>query len=169
MASHGYELDHLKTPYPEIQAESLEITIIPGLQWLISKFDRPVMIDDSGLFVDALRGFPGVYSSYVFKTVGCKGILDLMRDVSDRTARFECCIGYMEPGGEPLITKGVATGSISEKMVGTGGFGYDPIFIHEGNTRTYAEIDIAEKNTISHRGRAMAKFIEELPKLIGRP
>ena len=82
MAEHGFELEHLKTSYPEIQAESLEETIVPGLEWLVSKFDRPVMIDDSGLFIDALKGFPGVYSSYAFRTLGCEGILRLMEGLA---------------------------------------------------------------------------------------
>lgn len=166
MAEHGYELEHIKTAYPEIQAESLEITIIPGLQWCISKFDRSVMIDDSGLFVDALKGFPGVYSSYVFKTVGCDGILSLMRGVEDRRARFECCIGFMAPGGEPFIAKAVAEGTISQEKMGAGGFGYDPVFIPQGYTRSYAQIDLPEKNRISHRGKAMGIFLKELPNLL---
>ncbi len=168
MAERGYELEHIKTAYPEIQAESLEITIIPGLQWATSKFGRPVMIDDSGLFIDALKGFPGVYSSYVFKTIGNDGILRLMNGVGERGARFECCIGFMEPGKEPFIAKGVADGSIAQKKAGKGGFGYDPIFVHEGLTRTYAEIDIAEKNKISHRGRAIEILLTELPRLVGQ-
>ena len=166
MAEHGYELEHIKTAYPEIQAESLEITIIPGLQWCISKFDRPVMIDDSGLFVDALKGFPGVYSSYVFKTVGCDGILSLMRGVEDRKARFECCIGFMAPGGKPRIIKGASKGSIASQKAGSGGFGYDPIFVPEGYSETFAQMEIPEKNKISHRGRAMDLFIKELPRLL---
>lgn len=148
-----------------MQAETLEETIVPGLEWLMERYDRPLFIDDSGLFVEALKGFPGVYSSYVFKTVGCEGILRLMEGVEDRRARFECCIGYMAPGGEPLMVKGVAQGSISCQMAGTGGFGYDPVFVPEGHTRTYAQMDVDEKNTMSHRGRAMAKFIEALPRL----
>jgi XTP/dITP diphosphohydrolase len=166
MAEHGYELEHIKTAYPEIQAESLEITIIPGLEWVMSKYKRPIMIDDSGLFIDALKGFPGVYSSYVFKTVGCDGILSLMKGVRDRRSRFECCIGFMRPGGEPFIAKGVAPGSISSEKVGTGGFGYDPIFVPEGCDRTYAQIEVGEKNKISHRGRAIASLVEELPRLL---
>jgi XTP/dITP diphosphohydrolase len=166
MAEHGYELEHIKTAYPEIQAESLEITIIPGLEWAMSKYDRPIMIDDSGLFIDALKGFPGVYSSYVFKTVGNDGILSLMRDAKDRSARFECCIGFKMPGKDPFIAKGVAKGSIATRKSGTGGFGYDPIFIHEGHSRTYAEIEVSEKNKISHRGRAIEIFLKELPKLL---
>jgi len=124
------------------------------------------MIDDSGLFVDALKGFPGVYSSYVFKTVGCDGILSLMRGVEDRRARFECCIGFMAPGGEPFIAKAVAEGTISQEKMGAGGFGYDPVFIPQGYTRSYAQIDLPEKNRISHRGKAMEIFLKELPNLL---
>ncbi len=166
MAQHGYELEHIKTAYPEIQAESLEITIIPGLQWVMSKYERPVMIDDSGLFINALKGFPGVYSSYVFKSVGNDGILSLMKEVNDRKARFECCIGFMRPGGEPFIAKGIAPGSISVKKMGTGGFGYDPIFVPEGHDWTYAQFGIPEKNAISHRGRAISVLLGELPRLM---
>lgn len=166
MRRHGYDVEHIKTKYPEIQADTLEQTIVPGLRWLIERYDRPLFIDDSGLFVESLKGFPGVYSSYVFKTVGCEGILKLMQGVEDRKARFECCIGYMEPGGEPFISEGVARGSISREMAGTGGFGYDPIFVPEGDTRTYAQMDIPEKNAMSHRGRAIAKFLEELPRVM---
>lgn len=167
MAEHGYVLEHIRTPYPEIQAESLEMTIIPGLQWLLQKFQRPIMIDDSGLFIESLKGFPGVYSSYAFKTVGCDGILRLMKGVEDRRARFECCIGFIAPGKEAFIAKGVSRGTIAHDEAGTGGFGYDPIFVHEGHAETYAQIDIAQKNRISHRGQAVAKFIEELPRLLG--
>ncbi len=168
MRSRGYEVEHIREKYPEIQAETLEETIAPGLEWLMERHARPMFIDDSGLFVDALKGFPGVYSSYVFKTVGCDGILRLMRGVEDRSARFECCIGYMEPGGEPFMVKGVARGTIAREAAGTGGFGYDPIFVPEGDTRTYAQIGVEEKNTMSHRGRAMARFIEALPSLTGQ-
>jgi XTP/dITP diphosphohydrolase len=169
MAEHGFELDHLKMVYPELQASSLETTIIPGLLWLVSKYDRPIMIDDSGLFVDALGGFPGVYSSYAFKTLGCEGVLRLMEGVKQREARFECCIGFLAPGGEPFIAKGVARGAISDEMRGSSGFGYDPIFVHEGHVTTYAEMDIGEKNRLSHRGMAMEKFIDSLPGLLQEP
>jgi len=166
MREHGYEVEHIKTKYPEIQSETLEDTIVPGLEWLMERYHVPMFIDDSGLFVDALKGFPGVYSSYVFKTVGCDGILSLMKGVQDRGARFECCIGFLAPGKEPFIARGVAKGSISHEKAGAGGFGYDPIFVPEGHTRTYAQIDIAEKNTMSHRGRAIEVFLKALPGLL---
>jgi len=166
MREQGYELEHIKTTYPEIQAEAIDDTITPGLRWLMERYPRPLMIDDSGLFIDSLKGFPGVYSSYVFKTIGCDGILRLMKDVKNRSARFECCIGFMAPGGEPVTVKGVAEGSISHEKAGSGGFGYDPIFVPEGYSKTYAEIEISEKNKISHRGRAIEKFLKELPRLM---
>lgn len=166
MAAHGYELEHIRTSYPEIQADTLEETIIPGLAWLLDRYPRPLMIDDSGLFIDALKGFPGVYSSYVFKTLGCDGILRLMSGIGDRRARFECCIGFQAPGTEPFVAKGVAEGTIALEKAGTKGFGYDPIFIPDGDTRTYAQIDVEDKNRISHRGRAVEALIMELPRLL---
>ncbi|MGB2581310.1 MAG: RdgB/HAM1 family non-canonical purine NTP pyrophosphatase [Thermoplasmata archaeon] len=166
MAGHGYELEHLDTAYPEIQADTLEETIVPGLTWLVSKYDRPVIIDDSGFFVDALKGFPGVFSSYVYRTIGCEGILRLMEGRPDRSARFECCSGFMTPGDEPFIAEGVAKGTVSHEMKGSGGFGYDPIFINEGHTKTYAELDVDEKNKASHRGKAIESFVDELPRLM---
>jgi len=166
MREHGYELEHLKTTYPEVQADTIEETIVPGLQWLMERYDRPMMIDDSGLFIDGLNGFPGAYSAYVFKTIGCDGILRLMEGMKVRSARFECCIGYMNPGGKPSISKGVSKGSISKEKAGSGGFGYDPVFIPEGYSKTFAQFEISEKNKISHRGRAIAEFLKELPKLM---
>ncbi len=168
MAEHGYQLEHIKTTYPEIQADTIEETIVPGLRWLTERYHQPIMIDDSGLFIDALKGFPGVYSAYVFKTVGCDGILRLMKGVENRSARFECCIGFLIPGNEPFIARGVSKGTISEVKAGIGGFGYDPVFIPEGYTKTFAQLDIPEKNKISHRGRAIDAFLKELPKLLTR-
>jgi XTP/dITP diphosphohydrolase len=166
MSLHGYELEHVKDPYPEIQADTLEETIVPGLRWLMERHSRPIMIDDSGLFIDSLNGFPGVYSSYVFRTVGCDGILRLMDGQKNRAARFECCIGFLVPGQEPYIAKGVARGKIAREKAGSGGFGYDPIFIPEEYEKTYAQMEIEDKNKISHRGRAIEVFLRELPGLL---
>jgi len=166
MAKRGCEIEHLRSAYPEIQADTLEETIRPALKWLLDRHAIPLMIDDSGLFVDALKGFPGVYSSYVFRTLGCEGILRLMHGVEDRSARFECCIGFVRPGMEPYIAKGVARGTIALEKKGSGGFGYDPIFVHEGYAKTFAELGIAEKNEISHRGRAVEALLEELSRLV---
>ena len=164
MGALGLEIERLDASYPELQADTLEETIVPGLEWLVSRYGRPVMIDDSGFFVDALNGFPGVYSSYVFKTIGCEGILRLMEGTPDRSARFECCVGFMSPGQEPFTAKGIASGTVSHEMRGSGGFGYDPIFINEGHAKTYAELTVDEKNKVSHRGKAIEAFVNELTR-----
>jgi XTP/dITP diphosphohydrolase len=166
MAEQGYSLERVKLAYPELQADTIQETIGPGLQWVMAKLNRPVMIDDTGLIVDALKGFPGVYSSYVFKTIGCEGILRLMEGVKNRGARFECCIGFMVPGGRPYIAKGVARGTITTERIGECGFGYDSIFVPEEHTKTYAQLDVAEKNKISHRGRAVETLLKDLPRLL---
>ena len=162
----GYEAENIPVAYPEMQTDSLEMVIIQGLDWLMQHYKRPLIADDSGLFIDALAGFPGVYSAYAYKTIGLDGILRLLEGVKDRSARFECCIGFMMPGGEPSTCKGIAKGSISMERAGTGGFGYDPVFIPEGYAKTYAQFEISEKNKISHRGLAIGQFINRLPLLM---
>jgi len=155
---HGHEVEHIPVAYPEMQVDSLEMVMIQGLEWLMDRYERPILADDSGLFIDALGGFPGVYSAYVYKTIGCDGILRLMEGQAKRTARFECVLGFSEPGSGPMLFKGISEGTISQSKRGAKGFGYDPIFIPEGNDRTFAEIPADEKNKVSHRGRALEKF-----------
>ncbi len=118
-------------------------------------------MDDSGLFVRALDGFPGVYSSYAFRTLGCPGLLRLVEDETDRAATFRTSFGVLEKGG-PTVLEGVCHGSLAEEERGEGGFGFDPIFVPEGETRTFAEMDVEEKNALSHRGRAVAALAQHL-------
>lgn len=158
----GHEVENISINYPEIQADNLDEVAIHGLSWLMERYRRPLLIDDSGLFVDALGDFPGVYSAYAFKTIGCKGILRLMDGEENRSARFECCLGYMEPSGEPLLFRGIAEGSISLSERGEGGFGFDPIFIPADRAETFAELPMDDKNMLSHRGRAFEKFFQYL-------
>lgn len=139
--------------YTEIQADTLEEVVVFGMKEVIAKLKGPVMIEDAGLFIEALKGFPGVYSAYAQKTVGNEGILKLMEDVEDRRAYFRSVVGYVEPGIEPVMFSGEVHGSIGFEQRGLMGFGYDPIF-YIGD-KSLAEIDIDEKNKISHRGESM--------------
>lgn len=150
------EVEMANVGYPEIQTDRLEDVVEFALEVLSER--SPLIIDDSGLFVDPLNGFPGVYSSYVMKTLGCDGILSLVKDREDRSARFECVIGYL--GERKRTFKGVSEGTITREKRGTGGFGYDPIFLPEESDKTYAEMNSSEKNRISHRGRAMEKLLD---------
>ncbi|MCK5547513.1 MAG: hypothetical protein KAI64_00755, partial [Thermoplasmata archaeon] len=120
-------LNHLDIVYPEVQASSLHEVVEYALEWFKGKVDKNVMIEDSGLFIDELKGYPGVYSSYVFKTVGCKGILKLMEGVKNRGAEFRACAGLLV-NGRRTILYGTCKGRIAPELRGKGGFGFDPIF-----------------------------------------
>jgi len=158
----GIEAVHLKVPYEEIQSSDLEGVVRKGLSELKSKGISDFIIDDSGLFIDRLNGFPGVWSAFVQGTIGNKGILKLMDGVENRRAKFKCCIGC-SLGSRDIVVTGVCNGTIIEEERGCEGFGYDPIFSHDGK-RTFAEIPIDEKNGISHRGDAVRLLMEELKK-----
>ena len=156
----GIEMEHLKHPYDEVQSSDLEEVVHKGMDELISAGIRNFIVDDSGLFVDSLKGFPGVWSAYAQKTIGNPGILKLMDGVQDRGAEFRCCIGC-DIEGERIVVTGVCRGTITESESGCGGFGFDPIFTHDGE-RTFAEIPLDEKNSVSHRGNAIKLLIEEM-------
>ncbi|MFA4640860.1 XTP/dITP diphosphatase [Pyrococcus kukulkanii] len=150
------EIEPLKISYPEIQADSLEDVVKFGIEWLKDRIPGYFFIEDSGLFIEALNGFPGVYSAYVYKTIGLDGILKLMENVENRKAYFRSVIGYYN--GNVHIFTGTVQGKISYDKRGTHGFGYDPIFVPDGYEKTFAEMTTEEKNAISHRGKALKEF-----------
>lgn len=126
---------------------------------------EPVFADDSGLEVDALDGKPGIHSARFSgpDTNHARNVakmLDVMKDVPDgkRTARFRCCIIYIDAEGESHEFNGTLEGSIAHECHGEGGFGYDPIFFLPERNCTIAELSGSEKNTISHRAFALEKL-----------
>ena len=132
------------------------------LQVFVDFFQLPVQgcqRDTQGL-----GGFPGVYSAYVFKTLGCKGLLKLLEGRENRQAEFRCCAGHIDRGRSVIVT-GRVQGLIIGEMRGSGGFGYDPIFVPAGEDRTFAEMSVAEKNALSHRGKAFDLLIREIKTL----
>ena len=160
----GVKVVQRNFPYPEIQADDLEEVARYGVEWLKERVEGQFFIEDSGLFVDALKGFPGVYSAYVYRTLGYLGILKLMRGIKERDAEFKSVIAYWD--GELHIFKGEVRGQITEEPRGTGGFGFDPIFKPHGFSETFAEMSVEDKNRISHRGRALRRFHEWLKKTL---
>lgn len=155
----GIEVEQRRIPHPEIQADTLEEVARERALWLRDRVDGPFIVDDAGLFLDALKGFPGVYSAYAYKTLGWQGVLALLQGKQDRGARFEAVIAYMEPGmAAPFLFKGVCRGSILDGPRGAQGFGFDPVFVPEKGGRTFAELSTEEKNPLSHRGKALARF-----------
>ncbi len=131
----------------------------------------PAIADDSGLIVEALNGTPGVYSArYAGERATDKENVDkLLHDMQgekNRKAAFQCVLSIAVPSGPALTYEGSCEGILLEKPRGTSGFGYDPIFYHEGLGKTFAEASMEEKNTVSHRGKALAEFKAEFPQVL---
>ncbi|MCL9816822.1 non-canonical purine NTP pyrophosphatase [Natronocalculus amylovorans] len=182
-AVSGYNFD-----YTEIQSHDLEPIAAYGAREAYRQVGEPVIVDDAGLFIDEFDGFPGPYSAFVEDTIGIERVWTLSEPLADRSASFRCVLAYCDGGAfkaspdpidrddrvtaaatgatadeeesQPLPVKlfsGAVPGTIVEPR-GSGGFGYDPIFEHDGTT--FAEMTAEEKNALSHRGRALAKFAE---------
>jgi len=151
--------------YPEIQTDALENVATFGVNHLISQgLDHPFILEDAGIFIDALKGFPGVYSSYVYHTIGLEGILELLGKTSNRNAFFKSVFAYGTPEGNMQLFIGECKGKIIYEQKGNGGFGFDPIFTPKGYNETFAEMHIEEKNKISHRGKSLEKLYQFLKK-----
>ena len=151
--------------YPEPQVESLEDVACFGIDYLKDKINHPFILEDAGIFIEELNGFPGVYSKYVFYTIGCNGILKLLKNIKNRKAVFRSVYGYYNKEKKIKFFIGECKGRISEKIIGNKGFGYDPIFIPKDQNKTFAEMNIDEKNNYSHRGKSLVKMINYLRKL----
>lgn len=139
--------------YREVQAENLEEVVEEALTEI--EGDN-LFIEDAGLFISALNGFPGVYSAYVFRTIGNPGILRPLKGEKNREACFRSVVG-LKIGGEVRLFTGEVCGRIASEARGSEGFGYDPIFIPEGHEKTFAE-DARLKARVSHRKRALEKL-----------
>lgn len=151
----------LKVEAVEIQNDNLENIAKFSALDAVKNCGLPVFVEDAGLFVDSLKGFPGSYSKYVYNTVGLKGILKLMKNVTNRSAHFKSVVAFATPEEQPTCFVGKVEGKISLQEQGSSGFGYDPIFEpHDGDGRTFAEMTTTEKNRYSHRGNALRKFAE---------
>ena len=157
--------------------DTLQANAIEKAEYLWKKFGKNCFADDTGLEVDALGGAPGVYSArYAGPEKGSEANMDkLLSELQaaeqaggeiPRAARFRTVVALILDG-ELHLFNGVLEGSIAKERSGSQGFGYDPVFIPDGYSKTLAEISLEEKNAISHRGKAMralAEFLQCLPK-----
>ena len=151
----------LKVEAVEIQDDSLENIAKYSVNDAVKRCGLPIFVEDAGLFVDALKGFPGPYSRYIHDTVGIGSIIKLMENRENRAAHFRSVVAFASPETQPTCFVGRVEGKISLRKRGTGGFGYDPIFVpREGDGRTFGEMTMTEKNRFSHRARALRKFGE---------
>lgn len=164
------DADDIAVPDVEETGATFEANALLKARASAAATGLPCVADDSGLVVDALGGEPGVRSARYAGTHGDDAanlalVLERMAGVSDRAARFICAAALALPNGTERTTFGTLEGSLTEAPRGTGGFGYDPAFLPTGETRTTAEMAPAEKDAISHRGkafRALRPAVEEL-------
>ena len=148
------EVEHVALECPEFRNDDVGEIAREKAEFAYRAIARPLIVDDTGLFIDALRGFPGPYAAYVHDTIGNAGVLKLMEGVEERGAHFETAIAFAREDGIRIF-RGILPGTIVAPR-GEGGFGYDPIFEHAG--QTLAEMPLAEKSRISHRARALEAF-----------
>lgn len=125
----------------------------------------PALADDSGLEVDALGGAPGIYSARYAPGTDADRVEKLLQDMekeNDRTARFVSVVALVYPDGRQITARGTCEGVLVRQPQGTGGFGYDPIFLPDGYDRTFGLLRAEEKNSVSHRGRAVRALRDKL-------
>jgi XTP/dITP diphosphohydrolase len=146
--------------------DTLEANALEKARFAFERCGLPCLADDTGLEVEALGGAPGVRSARYAgpakdPAANMAMLLDRLAGVMERRARFRTVLALVHAGGEQLFD-GEVRGTITERPRGTGGFGYDPVFLPEMSDLTFAELPATSKNAISHRGRAMWRFAQWL-------
>jgi len=145
----------------EIQDDDMENIAKASAQEATHKSHLPVIVEDAGLFIEVLKGFPGPYANYVYRTIGNEGVLKILESHEDRRAHFRSVVAFCTPDRSPICFQGTIEGRIVEEMRGSSGFGFDPIFEPAENPgKTFGEMTPEEKNSVSHRARALRKFAE---------
>lgn len=146
---------------PEIQEIDGEKIAISKAEAAYSIIQLPLIVDDSSLYINSWNGLPGALNKWFIRTVGNEGIIKMLSSFDDKGAKSEAVIAYHD-GKNVKVFKGVVVGRISDIPKGENGFGWDKIFIPEGFNKTQAEMTSDEKNTISHRKKALDQLIKYL-------
>jgi XTP/dITP diphosphohydrolase len=160
----GFELERADLDLPEIQAiEPAEVAAdkARAAREALGRPGLPVLVEDSGLMVDAWDGFPGALTKWLMQSIGNEGLLRLLPPGEDRSARAICVVALAQADGKVLTFRGEVPGTLAQRPRGSGGFGYDPVFVPEWSSMTYAEMGEG-KNEDSHRTRAFRAVREWL-------
>ena len=160
----GVALEQADLDLPEIQAiDPAEVAAekVRAARAALGGPELPVLVEDSGLMVDAWDGFPGALTKWLMRSVGNEGLLRMLPEGVDRSARAVCVVALAEADGSVRTFRGEVPGTLAQRPRGTGGFGYDPVFIPEWSSMTYAEMGEG-KNEDSHRARAFRAVREWL-------
>jgi len=158
-------------PAVEEDGKTFEENALKKASYTSRILGMPAIADDSGLAVEALGGFPGVFSAryagaHATDLSNNLKLLDAMKDVQDRRASFKCVIAIAVPKGFSLTYEGRCQGLVTHELSGENGFGYDPVFYYPPKKRTFAQMSVAEKNRVSHRGKAMLRLKSEFGSVL---
>lgn len=149
------EVTHVAFETIEPQEDNVEKIARAKAEQAYAYLKRPLIVDDTGLFIEALNGFPGPFAAYVQDTLGNEGVLRALESIENRRAYFMTAIAYADETGIYTF-EGKVDGEITTAPRGANGFGYDPIF--SVGEKTLAEMTLVEKNCVSHRARALEEF-----------
>ena len=154
------KVKHIELEYPELRSDEPEEIVEMASRQLSDSVGKAVVVEDSGLFIKSLSGFPGTCTKYIFVRIGNEGILKVMEKVRDRKCHYKSAIGYCEPGKKAVSFFGIEEGKISRSVKGKYGWGQDPIFIPEKEKKTYGELrKDKEKYSVNvFRRRALEKL-----------
>jgi XTP/dITP diphosphohydrolase len=161
--TEGITVGMLRMKGKEIQSDHTYEIAKNSATEAFNRCHLPLIVEDAGLFIDTLKGFPGPYSAYVYKTIQNKGILKIMENMQNRKATFYSTIAYYSQKTGPQLFEGKIDGKITlteHKGNDNSGFGFDPIFQPAQSEKTFAEMTLKEKNSISHRAKAVNKFAQ---------
>ena len=161
----GVDVEALDVDLPEPQALDPSEIVAAKARSAYALLERPVLVEDSGLAVEAWGGFPGALVKWLEKSAGVAALARMLDGFPNRSATAVCAIAYCD-GGEVVSARGEVAGSIAPSPRGSGGFGWDAIFVPDGGSRTFAEMASSEKDRISHRRKAWDALATRLP--VGR-
>lgn len=151
------DVQFVKKNLIELQADSIEVIALNKSYHAFLEISKPLIVEDDGLFIEGLNGFPGQYSAFAFKTIGNLGIIKLLRNSSIRRALFRSVFAFND-GKNSLTFRGERRGTIARKVT-KGGWGFDSIFIPENSNMTYGILEnTGRKQPLSHRTLALKKF-----------
>jgi XTP/dITP diphosphohydrolase len=165
LSNYGINVEFASISLNEIQSDSIKNIALDKSERAYREIMKPLIVEDDGLFIDRLNGFPGQYSSYIFKTIGNIGILKLLEGSAYRNASFKSVFAFND-GKTSTTFVGETKGKISNKIT-EGGWGYDPIFIPDGLEVTFGVLQMTNKKRFfSHRTKALNRFVDWYNRLI---
>lgn len=158
----NFKIEHFPVDLLEIQDFNVEKIALFSLDNIPLKTDNPIFVEDTGLFIDSLNGFPGAFAAFIFKTIGNEGILKLMKEELNRNAYFESCIAFRDKKGRKTTFVARCEGYIANEIQGEM-WGFDPIFCPKSfelnpENKNFSQLGEEVKNKLSHRLKALEKL-----------